>query len=77
MFLHYPLHILHFTLSSPLFNTYTFGKIEKIRRMPSQVNRLQTVVRRQRKRAPFIEELPLSAQETKKKKKKIEENEIL
>ena len=36
--------------------------------MPSQANKLQSVKRQQRKRAPFIEESPLSAKEPKKKK---------
>ena len=41
--------------------------------MPSQANRLQTVIRRPRKRAPSIDESPISAisaNEPNKKKKK-------
>ena len=45
--------------------------------MPSQANRLQTVIRRQRKRAPFIEESQLSAKEPKKKKTKKNEEVVV
>ena len=71
------LSIIHFILLS---FQYTFKKIEKIRRMSSlssQANRLQTVIRRKRKRAPFIEESQLSAQEPKKKKTKKNEEVVV
>ena len=45
--------------------------------MPSQANRLQTVIRRQRKRAPFIEESQPSAKEPKKKKTKKNEEVVV
>ena len=51
--------------------------------MPSQANRLQTVIRRPRKRAPSIDESPISAilaksaNEPKKKKKKKNEEVVV
>ena len=45
--------------------------------LSSQANRLQTVIRRKRKRAPFIEESQLSAKEPKKKKTKKNEEVVV
>ena len=45
--------------------------------MPSQANKLQSVKRQQRKRAPFIEESPLSAKEPNKKKRKKNEEVVV
>ena len=45
--------------------------------LSSQANRLQTVIRRHRKRAPFIEESQLSAKEPKKKKTKKNEEVVV